>query len=202
MDAAIGLLAGTGWSSGVNLYAATLVLGVASRAGWFDGPAVLEHPVVLAIAATLYLVEFVADKIPYVDNTWDAIHTVIRPLGAAFLGAALAGDVDALTTAAAAGGSGALALASHAAKATARMAINTSPEPVTNILASVTEDAVVLTVMLFAVNNPQLALVLVILLLIVGTLAAIALWKLAKAARRTWKQRRQPRNSRISGQPY
>ena len=91
MDA-IGLIAGSGWASGLNLYLVTLVLGMSGRLGWSDVPEVLTRTDVLITAAVLFFIEFAADKIPYLDNIWDAIHTVVRPLGAAALGYVIAGE--------------------------------------------------------------------------------------------------------------
>ena len=91
MEAA-GLIAGSGWASGINLYLVALMLGAAGRLGWADIPDVLTRLDVMIVAGILFLIEFVADKIPFVDSVWDVIHTVIRPLGAAGLGAVIAGD--------------------------------------------------------------------------------------------------------------
>ncbi len=204
---ALGLLLGQGWASGVNLYAVVVLLGLTGRAGWYEAPAILESPMVIGGALALYAIEFVADKIPYVDNLWDVAHTAIRPIGAALVGAALAGieaDVSTLTQALAGTGTGALALASHAAKASARLAINTSPEPASNIVASLAEDSLVAGVVLLAVTHPALAIVAVILLLIAGAAVVVASWKAARAVRSRIAERRRGREpviSRISGRP-
>lgn len=124
--------------------------------------------------------EFFADKVLYVDNAWDAVHTFIRPVGAALLGAALAGEE--LATLPAALGSGGLAFVSHATKATARAAVNTSPEPFSNIVVSLAEDGLVAALLWFAVNHPAIALVLVAVLTVAAVVLVAGLWK---AARRT-----------------
>ncbi|HEY3428472.1 MAG TPA: DUF4126 domain-containing protein, partial [Acidimicrobiia bacterium] len=82
----IGLLAGTGWAAGLNLYLATFLLGLAGRLDWLDSPAVLQRTDVMIVAGVLYGIEFLADKVPFIDNVWDAIHTFVRPLGAGTLG--------------------------------------------------------------------------------------------------------------------
>jgi hypothetical protein len=187
---AVGLLAGTGWASGVNLYAVVLLLGVLTRSGTFAGPELFGRTEVLAVAGVLYAVEFVVDKIPYVDDAWDAIHTVIRPLGAAVVGAVLAGEIETTSQVLSALGSGGLALASHAAKATARAAINTSPEPVSNVVVSVAEDGLVAGVVVLALANPVLALVAVAVLLVVGTVLVVTLWRVAGRAIRRRRARR------------
>ncbi len=201
----LGLLLGTGWASGINLYAVTVLLGLTGRAGWFEAPEVLQHPAVIAVAGVLYLVEFVADKVPYLDNAWDVAHTAIRPLGAAFLGMALAGtDLEAGLAAelGAGAGTGLLALASHATKATARLALNSSPEPVTNVVASVAEDSLVAGVVLLAVTNPLLAGLAAVVLLVSGVAVMVAVWRAAARVRARLRRRRDgdvPAVSRVSG---
>lgn len=180
----LGLVAGSGWGSGINLYLVTLLLGVAGRLGWEDIPAVLTRLDVLIVAGVLFLVEFAADKIPYVDNVWDTIHTVIRPLGAASLGAVVAGQSDSIGAALAAVVAGGLALNAHTAKATTRLAANASPEPVSNISLSLVEDFGVAGLMALAFAVPVVALVAVALLVFAaGTLT----WALWRAARRVWE---------------
>jgi hypothetical protein len=189
----IGLVAASGWASGVNLYAAVGLLGVFGRTGLGEVPDVLQRTDVIAVALGLFALEFVADKIPWFDSFWDVAHTVIRPLGAAALGAVLAGDAESVPQAFAALGAGGLASAAHVAKATTRLAINTSPEPATNIGASLIEDGLVLGVIWFAVTNPVLALVLVVVLLIAGTALTIVLVGAARRALRARRERRQGR---------
>ncbi|MDX1619917.1 MAG: DUF4126 domain-containing protein [Nitriliruptorales bacterium] len=176
----IGLIAGSGWAAGVNLYGVGLLLGIFGRLDLAEVPQVLEHPAALAVFGTLYLLEFIADKIPYLDNVWDAFHTVIRPLGAAGLGYLLAGDIEGASQLTSAGGSGLLALASHSAKATARAAINTSPEPASNVVVSLLEDGLVAAVVWFALEYPLIALVLVIVLLVAGGFVIVLAFKAAR----------------------
>lgn len=198
---ALSLVVGSGWAAGVNLYAVTLVLGVLARTGAADLPEVLQRNEVLVAAAALYVVEFVVDKIPYLDNAWDAAHTVIRPVGAAVLGAVLSGDVSTLGEIGSAAGAAALALFSHTAKATARAAVNTSPEPVSNSAVSLGEDGLVAVVVYLAVANPLLALLAVAVLLVGGVWLTLRVWRAARSGLRRLRERRSGRISRISGRP-
>ena len=157
----------SGWASGINVYATILVTGLLGRYGGVEGvPDVLERNEILLPAAALFAIEFVADKIPYVDNVWDAVHTAIRPTLAAVLGALLAGEANDLGEAVAAVLGGTTALASHAAKASLRLAVNASPEPVSNIVLSLAEDSVVVAVLLLAVDHPWWALAVAAVLLV------------------------------------
>ena len=176
MDA-IGLIAGSGWASGLNLYAVTLILGMAGRFGWSDVPEVLTRTDVLLAAAVLFFIEFAADKIPYLDNVWDALHTVIRPLGAAALGYVIAGESGSIGEAAGALVAGALAATSHSAKATTRAAVNASPEPVSNLTLSVLEDGVASGMTVLALALPVVALVVALLLAIASIWATTKLWR-------------------------
>jgi hypothetical protein len=178
MDPLVALVAGSGWAAGVNLYLTVGLLGLAGRFDLVAVPEALTNPWVIGTAFAVFAAEFVVDKIPYLDSAWDAIHTFVRPAGAAFLGAVLAGDASALLQAGAASGSGLLALASHAAKATTRAAINTSPEPFTNITASLTEDVLVAAVVVLALSYPEVALVVAATLLVLGLLALRRVWRL------------------------
>ena len=183
----LGLIAGSGWAAGLNLYAVTLVLGLAGRWGWTDVPEVLTRTDVLIVAGVLYLVEFVADKIPYLDNIWDAFNTVVRPLGAAALGLVIAGDSDSIGAAMGALVSGALALTAHGAKATTRAAVNTSPEPFSNMTLSVFEDGVAGGLTLTAIFLPVLALILAIVFAVAGSYLVYRLWRALLRVRRRWK---------------
>ena len=182
------LVVSSGWASGVNAYLLVLVLGITDRvAGLEQIPDVLARPDVLVVAAVLFAVEFVADKIPYLDSSWDAISTAIRPTVGAVVALLLAGDVSTLEQALYAVLGGGTALASHSVKAGIRLAINTSPEPVTNIGASLGEDVTVLGVVLLAVSYPWIAFGVVLVLLVAG--GALALFLLSRIRRgwRRWK---------------
>ena len=180
------LVLSNGWAAGVNVYAVVLILGLAGRLELADAPEPLTRTEVLIAAGALYAIEFVTDKIPYVDNLWDVAHTAIRPTIAAVLGALLAGDAATLTQALAAAGSGATALVSHAVKASLRVAINTSPEPVTNITASLVEDALVAVVVVLALSYPWIALAVAAALLAGGLALLVRLLKRVRA----WRVRR------------
>jgi hypothetical protein len=164
----IGLLAGTGWAAGLNLYLATFLLGLAGRLDWLDVPSVLQRTDVMIVAGVLYGIEFLADKVPFIDNVWDAIHTFVRPLGAGALGYVIAGDSPSVAAAAGALLTGALALSAHSTKATTRAAVNTSPEPFSNIALSLFEDGLVAGLLALAIANPVMALVVVIIFAILG----------------------------------
>ncbi len=181
----LGLLAGSGWASGLNIYLVTLLLGLGGRAGWTDVPAVLQRVDVLVVAGVLYLIEFAADKIPYLDNVWDALHTFVRPLGAAALGYVIAGESGSVGGALGAIVSGSLALSSHSAKATTRAAVNTSSEPFSNIFLSLFEDGLVAGLIALAVSYPIAAIVVVIILTVMAVLLTV---RLLGAVRSMWSR--------------
>ncbi|MEU8133344.1 DUF4126 domain-containing protein [Streptodolium elevatio] len=185
----------SGWASGTNAYATVLILGGMGRLGIDDStPAMLERTDVLVVAAILFVIEFVADKIPYLDSAWDAVHTVVRPLVGAWIGALYAGvgDADTAQQLAAALGGGGMAFGSHSVKAGFRMAVNTSPEPFTNSVTSLGEDGAVLAVLALTVNHPWLAAGIALFLLVLG--AALVLF-LATRIRRFLRRRRNPRKN-------
>lgn len=172
ISAAIALSMGAAWASGINLYATILVLGLMGNSGTMPLPEsmqIVQEPLVIGASALMYAVEFFADKFPGVDTGWDAIHTFIRiPAGAA-LAAAATGNVDPSISLAAAIVGGSLTAATHATKAGSRVMINTSPEPVSNWAASISEDLAVFGGLWLALNHPLLflaALVIFIILLI------------------------------------
>ncbi|MGS2805528.1 DUF4126 domain-containing protein [Nocardia sp. MW-W600-9] len=183
-----------GWASGINAYAVVFLLGVFGRIGWAeDVPPGLQRTDVLVAAAVLFTIEAVADKIPYLDSFWDAVHTVVRPASGAVVAALIAGQDDSLPTMFAAAVGGTTALASHIVKAGTRMAINTSPEPVTNIAVSTAEDLGVGGVITLAVFFPVLAAV------IAAVSLAIGLWVVYACAgriRRYLRRRRERRAAR------
>lgn len=169
LGADLGLILGGSWASGVNLYLTVAGLGIAHRAGWIILPGHLDafsNLAVIAVALALYAVEFIADKVPFVDSAWDSVHTLIRPLGGLALGYLAAADASPVIQYPVAMLAGTLALDSHLTKATSRAAINTSPEPVTNSVASVTEDVSVLGALYLIINHPVVVSVLVVLFVI------------------------------------
>ncbi|HEX4977389.1 MAG TPA: DUF4126 domain-containing protein [Nocardioides sp.] len=185
------LVVSSGWASGVNAYLLVLVLGVADRvAGLTQVPDVLGRTDVLVVAGVLYAVEFVADKVPYLDSTWDAVSTAIRPTVGAVVALLLAGEVSTLEQALYAVLGGGTALASHAVKAGLRLAVNTSPEPVTNVGASITEDVTVLGVVLLALSYPWVALGVVAVLLVAGIVLLVVIARRVRGGLRRWRERR------------
>jgi len=165
----LSLALGSAWTSGINLYATVSVLGLLQKFGSVKLPGgldVLDNWWIIGIAGGLYLIEFFADKIPYVDSVWDVVHTFIRvPAGAVVAWAAVS-DMDPAIVIPATLIGGGLALSSHGTKATARIAANLSPEPVTNTLLSLAEDAIAIIGVLLAVFAPILiAIVLIVFLL-------------------------------------
>jgi hypothetical protein len=185
----LALVFSSGWASGVNSYLVLLVLGCAERFGTFAQlPDVLGRWEVLVAAGFLFAMEFVADKIPFIDSTWDAISTAIRPTVGAVVGVLLAGDADSLNQAVAGVVGGSSALAAHSVKAGTRLAINASPEPATNILASLAEDSAVFVVMLFALHHPYIAASIAATLLVIGLVVLYYAIKLIRRGWRKWKR--------------
>jgi hypothetical protein len=180
----LGFALGAAFASGLNLYATVATLGLLHRWDVIQLPASLEvlaHPVVLGVAIVLYAIEFIADKIPYVDNVWDVIHTFVRPPAAAVLawtalspGGIAPGSEGEPWRLAAALLAGGVALTSHGAKATTRAGVNVSPEPVSNWLLSLTEDGFAIGLAWLAVTHPLLTV------MIVAVLVVLALWLIVK----------------------
>jgi hypothetical protein len=184
----------TGWASGINAYACVLILGLLGRFASVDEvPTALTGNGVLIAAAALFAFEFVADKIPYVDSAWDAISTVIRPTVGAVVAALIAGDASSLDQALIATTGGVVALVSHLVKSSLRLAINTSPEPVTNIAASSGEDVAVAGVVSLAVFHPTAALIVAGVLLVVGIISVYFAFRAIRRGFvrfRAWRERR------------
>ena len=167
----LSLVLGTGFSSGLNLYATVATLGVLQRFGVIHLPEklqVLSHPLVLGVALALYAVEFLADKVPYIDSVWQAIHTFIRPPAAALLAFSVTAAASEPWRWAAALLAGGIALTSHGTKASARAAANLSPEPLSNWALSFGEDLLAVWLTWFATTHPQLAVAVVIVLLVIS----------------------------------
>jgi hypothetical protein len=166
---ALPLIFTAGWASGVNAYAVVLLLGIFGVTGISDHvPEGLQRTDVLIAAGVLFLIEAVADKIPYLDSFWDAVHTIVRPASGAVVAALLAGQDGSLPQLAAGAVGGTTALASHMVKAGTRMAINTSPEPASNIAMSVAEDVSVAGIVTLAIFHPIAAAVIAGILLVIG----------------------------------
>lgn len=174
----LAIAAALGWASGLRLYAVVFLTGLAGRLGWVDLPhglELLQHPLMLSASGFMLFVEFFADKIPGIDTLWDLVHTVVRiPAGAALAAAVFGTDDPTAWTAAAALLGGTLAATAHIAKATTRAAVNTSPEPFSNIGMSVLGDAAVPLALWLSWTHPLLFAVL--LALVVAAMVALIWW--------------------------
>ena len=176
----IALTMGVAWASGINLYAAILMLAVLGSSGSMTLPPdlqILAHPAVILAAGVMYVIEFFADKIPGVDTGWDTLHTFIRIPAGAILAAGAAGGIDPSVSLAAGLVGGGVAAVSHATKSGTRVLINTSPEPVTNWIASLTEDVTVLLGLWTALNHPVVFLILIAVFLLLMIWLLPKLWR-------------------------
>ena len=184
----LGLAMGTSFATGLNLYATVAALGLLHRFEVFQLPQPLEvlaNPWVLGAAIALYLIEFVADKVPYVDNVWDVIHTFVRPAAAAVLAFGAFADLPDSYRIIAALLAGGVALTSHGSKASTRAAVNASPEPVSNWVLSLLEDGLALALTWLAATHPYLTMGVVVLLLLASVFLII---KLFGFVRRGWRR--------------
>lgn len=176
----VALAVGIGWASGLRLYALIFVLGALGKFAGVTLPGglvVLTEPVVVGISGFLLFIEFFADKIPWLDSVWDGIHTFIRiPAGAALAAAVMGGEGQAWQVAMALIG-GTIAAGTHFAKTTTRAAINTTPEPFTNIVTSVAEEGIFIGGMWLLLNQPLIFLILLILFMILAVVLIIIMWK-------------------------
>jgi hypothetical protein len=183
--ATIGRTLGFSLAAGVNLYATVAILGLASRYQWVQLPEqfeIFDNPWIIGLAGALYVVEFVADKIPWVDSLWDSVHTLIRPVGGALIAVASIGDVSPGMQAVIALLGGAVAAGSHVTKAGTRVAANTSPEPFSNWFLSLGEDAFVIGLSLLTLKFPLLALGVSVVIVLMIVLIARKIWKWLRAA--------------------
>ena len=183
---ALGRMLGFSFAAGINLYATTAIVGLASRYHWVDLPdqyRVFDNDWIIGLALLLYVVEFIADKIPWVDSIWDAVHTVIRPVGGALIAVASIGHVTPEMEAIVALAGAALATSSHLTKAGTRAAANTSPEPFSNWILSLSEDGFVIGLALLALKYPVAAAIVVLAALAI--IFALASW-LVRALHRSF----------------
>ncbi len=180
----LALAAALGWASGFRLYAALFLTGLAGYMGWIELPTglhILQHPAVLGASGFMLFVEFFADKIPYVDSVWDAVHTLVRiPAGAALAAGALGADSTAMAWVAALVG-GSLAATSHATKMTTRAAVNTSPEPFSNMAVSLFEDGLVVFLLWLSAAHPALFTIVLVVSIVVAIVLLVVLVKFLKA---------------------
>ena len=189
----LGRTLGFSFAAGVNLYATVAILGLAARYGWVDLPPqfqVFNNGFVIGTAIVLYLVEFFADKIPYVDSLWDLIHTAIRPLGGALIAVATLGDASPGVEGLVALLGGTVAAGSHLTKTSTRAVANTSPEPASNWALSVAEDVFVVGLGYLALEHPIAALVVAGVLLVLIVVFAAVIIRTVK--RWFWRRRVAP----------
>ena len=185
----LGRTMGFSFAAGINLYATVAILGLATRFGWVDLPPqfrVFDNDIVIGVAIVLYVVEFFADKIPWVDSVWDAIHTAIRPVGGAVIAVATLGDASPTVQGLVALLGGTLAAGTHLTKAGTRAAANTSPEPFSNWILSISEDLFVVGLGALALKYPLAAAVVVIVGVVL--MVVFATW-IVRALRRRWTAR-------------
>jgi Domain of unknown function (DUF4126) len=187
--ATLGRTMGFSFAAGINLYATVAILGLAKRYGWVTLPEqfqVFDNDIVIAVALVLYVIEFVADKIPWVDSMWDAVHTVIRPIGGAVIAVTTLGDASPAMQGLIALMGGSLAAGTHLTKAGTRAAANTSPEPFSNWVLSFAEDAFVIGLASLALAYPVAAALVVIVGVVL--MLVFATW-IVRALRRRWSNR-------------
>lgn len=183
----LGRTLGFSLAAGVNLYATVAIVGLASRYHWVALPEqfkVFDNPWIIGAAAALYVIEFVADKVPWVDSIWDSVHTLIRPVGGALIAVASLGEASPALTALIALLGGTVAAGSHATKASTRVAANSSPEPFSNWFLSIAEDAFVIGLSFLTLKYPLVALGVSVVILVLIVMIARSIWK--------WLRKREP----------
>ena len=186
----MGRTMGFSFAAGINLYATVAILGLTSRYGWVTLPPqyqVFDNNWIIGTALVLYAVEFVADKIPWVDSMWDAVHTVIRPIGGAAIAVATLGEESAATETLVALLGGALAATTHFGKAGTRAMANTSPEPFSNWFLSIGEDIFVVSLGFLALKYPAAAAIVVIVGL--ALILMLSVWMVRAIRRRVARSR-------------
>ena len=186
--AGLGRTLGFSFAAGINLYATVAILGLASRYGWVSLPEqyrVFDNDLIIGIAVTLYVIEFFADKIPWVDSIWDAIHTVIRPIGGAVIAVQTLGDASPATETLVGLLGGTLAASTHFTKAGTRAVANASPEPFTNWILSFSEDLFVVSLGFIALKYPLVATLIVLVALVL--MLVFAAW-IVRAVKRRWRR--------------
>jgi len=197
--ALLGTALGLSLASGLSLYGAAFLVGLALQLGWvrldpgWEALAVLADPLVLALAGVLFTIEFLADKVPWLDSAWDAVHTVIRPIGGALLASRVFGDLHPAAEVTALLLLGGATLAAHGAKASLRLAVNASPEPVSNLLLSLSENALVAGAVWLALVHPLVALGLGLAALALAVAMIVWLGRRAVEAIRGFRRRAQAR---------
>jgi hypothetical protein len=195
----LGRTLGFSFAAGVNLYATVAILGLAARYGWVELPAqyqIFNNEFVIGAAIVMYLIEFFADKIPYLDTVWDLIHTVIRPLGGALVAVGTLGEASPTMEGLVALAGGTVAAGSHLTKTSTRAVANASPEPVSNWILSIGEDLFVIALGYLALEHPIAALVITaILIALVVFFAAVII----RTVKRWFRRTRESIRSSVSG---
>ena len=169
-----------GWCSGFSVYLTVALLGISGRMGWIQLPgdlASLSNIIIIIAAVLIFFIEFVADKVPYVDSAWDSVHTLIRPLGAMSMGYLAGSEHGAVIQTLYALFTGTIALNMHAVKAASRLAINTSPEPFSNIAASTTENGLVIFMFWFFTKHPIITAIIIISILVLSFFFLRMIWR-------------------------
>ncbi len=190
----IGLAASLSLLAGWRLYAAVLAAGLAMRTGWIELPthlqslSVLASPWVIGIAAVAALAELLADKIPWLDSAWDAVHTAVRPVGGALLALAVVDASDTVWQVVTLLLGGGAAFASHAAKASTRAVANASPEPVSNVALSSLEDVTTGGLLWLVVSHPEIAIAVAVLLAVLTAVLLVVAWRVLHAIWIRWKR--------------
>jgi hypothetical protein len=186
--ATLGRTLGFSFAAGINLYATVAILGLAERYGWVQLPeqfAVFDNDIVIGAAIVLFIAEFIADKIPWIDSLWDTVHTVIRPVGGALIAVSTLGEVSPTVEGLVALLGGSLAAGTHFTKAGTRAVANSSPEPFSNWFLSLSEDAFVIGLVALALNYPIAALIVVLIGIVL--MIVFAAWIVA-AVRKRWRR--------------
>ena len=192
--AALGRTMGFSFAAGINLYATVAILGLASRYNWVSLPSqfrAFDNDLVIGAAIFLYVIEFIADKIPWFDSIWDAVHTAIRPVGGAIIAVTTLGDASPTTEVLVGLLGGTLAAGSHFSKAGTRALANTSPEPFTNWILSLGEDVLVVSLGFIALKYPVAAAIVVAVSVVM--IVVFATW-IIRGIRRRWGRRSTPRS--------
>ena len=182
----LGRTMGFSFAAGLNLYATVAILGLASRFDWVALPPqfkVFDNDIVITAAIVMYVIEFFADKIPWVDSIWDGVHTIIRPIGGALIAVATLGHASPTVQGLAALLGGSLAASTHFTKAGTRAVANASPEPFTNWILSLSEDAFVVGLGFIALKYPAAAAIVVLICVVL--MVTFAAW-IVRAVRRRW----------------
>ena len=186
--AGLGRTLGFSFAAGINLYATVAILGLASRYGWVSLPEqyrVFDSDLIIGVAITLYVIEFFADKIPWVDSIWDAVHTAIRPIGGAVIAVQTLGDASPATETLVGLMGGTLAASTHFTKAGTRAVANASPEPFSNWILSFAEDVFVVSLGFIALKYPLVATMIVLVGLVL--MVVFAAW-IFRAVKRRWRR--------------